>query len=85
MRGTWRPGGRWRALERQLAQLGCSAGDRLRRAVGMVRGRNGAQAHACKPATGWAGPNHCRIDFPIFKLPPNFEYKIKAILMFKNI
>jgi hypothetical protein len=30
---TGRPGGKWRASERQLARLGCSAGSRLRRAI----------------------------------------------------
>jgi hypothetical protein len=36
MRGAWRSGGRWRALERKLARSGRNAGGRRRCVVGMV-------------------------------------------------
>jgi hypothetical protein len=34
----------------------------------------------------WAGPkSHSRIDFPIFKLPPNFEIQICCLPNSKNV
>jgi hypothetical protein len=77
------PRGSWRGRD---AVLVVSVGTRSEwHVVKMKCSRNDAQAHECKPVTRWAGSNHYRIDFPIFKIPPNLKYKMKANLMFKNI
>jgi hypothetical protein len=55
MRGAWRPGGRWRASERQLARSARCAGGR--RFSTLLRRR---QAHAVgRGWVGWASPSRC--------------------------